>query len=256
MSVFDKLIKSGGGYIFLSHSHEDIEKVREIRNMLEREGFEPLCFYLKCLSDDSEIEELIKREIDAREWFVFVDSENSRKSKWVTLEREYISRTNSKKIVTINIDDETSVSAGVDKIKHSLRVFLSYSPKDSALAKPVIRKLHEKDYLVYEPGAVPYMDGMSMLDDVTTNIRLAAEEGCVVALLTADSVKDKWLRNELMYAHHKEARLLTVIVGDVKIPKALELCIYGSPHFSLSENPTESELEALTEALGQYVLEK
>ena len=73
-----------GGYIFLSHSREDIEKVREIRNSLEEEGFEPLCFYLKCLTDDSEIEDLIKREIDAREWFVFANSENSRKSRWVT----------------------------------------------------------------------------------------------------------------------------------------------------------------------------
>ena len=67
MGIFDQLQKSKGGYIFLSHSHEDIEKVREIRNSLEQDGFEPLCFYLKCLSDDSEIEDLIKREIDARE---------------------------------------------------------------------------------------------------------------------------------------------------------------------------------------------
>ena len=103
MGIFDQLQKSKGGYIFLSHSHEDIEKVREIRNSLEQDGFEPLCFYLKCLSDDSEIEDLIKREIDAREWFVFVNSENSRKSKWVTLEREYILRTNRKKVITIDI---------------------------------------------------------------------------------------------------------------------------------------------------------
>ena len=46
MDFFDKLNKSKGGYIFLSHSHDDIEKVRKLRNMLEDEGFEPLCFYL------------------------------------------------------------------------------------------------------------------------------------------------------------------------------------------------------------------
>ena len=85
---FEKLRKTKGGYIFLSHSHDDIEKVRKIRNALEKDGFEPLCFYLKCLEDDDEIADLIKREIDAREWFVFVDSENARKSRWVTLERE------------------------------------------------------------------------------------------------------------------------------------------------------------------------
>ena len=104
MSFFDKLKKAKGGYIFLSHSHDDIEKVREIRNSLEKNGFEPLCFYLKCLDDDSEIEDLIKREIDAREWFVFVNSENSRRSKWVTLEREYIERTNKKKSKSNDLD--------------------------------------------------------------------------------------------------------------------------------------------------------
>lgn len=98
ISFFGKLKKNGkGGYIFLSHSHDDITKVRQIRNTLEENGFEPLCFYLKCLNDDSEIEDLIKREIDAREWFVFVNSENSRKSKWVTLEREYISKNQPQK---------------------------------------------------------------------------------------------------------------------------------------------------------------
>ena len=75
MNFFDKFKKSNkGGYIFLSHSHDDIDKVRKIRNHLEKDGFEPLCFYLKCLEDDSEIEDLIKREIDAREWFVFINS--------------------------------------------------------------------------------------------------------------------------------------------------------------------------------------
>ena len=61
------------------------------------DGFEPLCFYLKCLENDNEIADLIKREIDAREWFIFIDSENSRNSKWVTLEREYITKTNTQK---------------------------------------------------------------------------------------------------------------------------------------------------------------
>ena len=137
MDFFDKLDSSKGGFIFLSHSHEDIKKVREIRNSLEERGFEPLCFYLKCLDDDSEIEDLIKREIDAREWFVFVNSENSRKSKWVTLEREYITKNNSKKIITVNIDDEKDVLKAVNKLTSNLRVYLAYSHKDIELAKKI-----------------------------------------------------------------------------------------------------------------------
>ena len=72
-----------GGYVFISHSHKDIAEVRKLRNRLEENGFEPLCFYLKCLTDKDEVDGLIKREIDAREWFVYVDSPNARDSEWV-----------------------------------------------------------------------------------------------------------------------------------------------------------------------------
>lgn len=45
-----------GGWVFISHSHQDISLVRKIRNHLESLGFEPLMFFLKCLSDDDEID--------------------------------------------------------------------------------------------------------------------------------------------------------------------------------------------------------
>ena len=41
-----------GAWIFLSHSHHDLEKVRHIRNELERRGHHPLLFFRKCLEDD------------------------------------------------------------------------------------------------------------------------------------------------------------------------------------------------------------
>ena len=81
---------NNGGWVFISHSHQDIDKVRKVRNHLERLGFEPLMFYLKCLSDEDEIEELIKREIDEREWFIYADSPMARSSKWVRAELVYL----------------------------------------------------------------------------------------------------------------------------------------------------------------------
>ena len=62
MDFSKKIEKTGEGYIFLSHSHKDINKVRQIRNQLEEEGFEPLCFYLKCLAS---ISRLIKSSISS-----------------------------------------------------------------------------------------------------------------------------------------------------------------------------------------------
>ena len=34
------------------HSHRDLEKVRRIRNELERRGHQPLLFFLKCLESE------------------------------------------------------------------------------------------------------------------------------------------------------------------------------------------------------------
>ena len=64
--------------------------MRLIRNSLEKKGFDPLCFYMQCLTDEDEIEGLLKREIDAREWFAFMESQNSMQSAWVQKERDYI----------------------------------------------------------------------------------------------------------------------------------------------------------------------
>ena len=72
-----------GIWVFLSHSNKDYEKVRQVRNILEQQGYRPLMFFLNCLNDDNEIDELIKREIDSREKFILCDSKNAQNSKWV-----------------------------------------------------------------------------------------------------------------------------------------------------------------------------
>ncbi len=96
-------------YWFISHSHLDIEKVRIVRDVIEEIFFyEPILFFLKCLSDDNEITDLIKREIDARIWFVYCDSKNARKSPYVRNELDYIQKLidigYSKKLITVDLD--------------------------------------------------------------------------------------------------------------------------------------------------------
>jgi hypothetical protein len=70
-------------WIFVSHSKQDLAKVRQARDALEKAGAEPILFFLKCLSDHDEVDGLIKREIDARYFFLLCDSANAKKSKWV-----------------------------------------------------------------------------------------------------------------------------------------------------------------------------
>ena len=81
-----------GAWIFVSHSNKDIEKVREIRNLLERGGANPVLFFLKCMEnsedDDRLLWNLIEREIKARNFFLLCDSQNARNSDAVQREIE------------------------------------------------------------------------------------------------------------------------------------------------------------------------
>ena len=255
MDFFEQFEDLNGGYIFLSHSHDDIQKVRKIRNRLENAGFEPLCFYLKCLDDDSEIEDLIKREIDAREWFVFVDSENARKSKWVTMEREYIRSTNKKKIFTINIEDSNEVEDTISKIYHNLRIYMSYSHKDTALSQRICNKLKEKDYLVlFDYETLPQKDGFA--ETLASAIADASKDGAVLALLTPNSIQSLWVQNELKYAATLGGNIIPVIVGDTQLPPSLQLVLAKYLQYHLPEKPTDQEIGDMIHKIGQAIAQK
>src|SRR5687768_15897528 len=79
-----------GAWIFPSHSTKDFVKVAGLRNGLESQGHRPLMFFLKCLGDDCEIDSLIRREIDARTWFILCQSANAKLSRWVQSEVSYV----------------------------------------------------------------------------------------------------------------------------------------------------------------------
>lgn len=252
MDFFDKLKKSKGGYIFLSHSHDDIEKVRQIRNSLEKSGFEPLCFYLKCLDDDSEIEDLIKREIDAREWFVFVNSENSRKSRWVTLEREYITKTDSKKIITIDLDNKQSIAEAIHKISHNLRVFISYSTKDETLARRIKNRFQAKDYLVFAPDSIPAgTDYATVIADAIVD---ASKDGAVIALITPESLQSQWVKREIMLAAREGGNIIPVIVGNTNLDGVLQYNLLTKQMYNLSDNPTDDEIDEMIDQVGRTIL--
>jgi hypothetical protein len=252
MSIFDKLEKSNGGYIFLSHSHKDFPKVRQIRNTLEKCGFEPLCFYLKCLDDDSEIEDLIKREIDAREWFIYVDSENARNSKWVTLEREYINRTNQKKILRFELDDLDAAGETVEKISRNLRVFLTHSHADRIVADKIKKKLIQKDFLVFDEKNINSIDRYE--ESVVNFIAQLGQEGCVIALISEKSVQSNFVKRELNYAIQCNCNVIPVFLGKPEIPLGLKLQLQARQHYFLSEAPSDQEIENMIEQIANFIV--
>ena len=150
-------MKSQGAWIFLSHSSKDIEVVRKIRNAFEDNGHNPLAFHLKCMQTDTaagreELDELIKREIDARQWFVFCESPNAAESPYVQMEREYILQSKKSKVWSLDITGEIEdILQSVKQISRDLMVYVDSLQRGRTCFEMVKRKICEYEYTIVEP---------------------------------------------------------------------------------------------------------
>ena len=173
-------------WVFLSHSNKDYEKVRQVRNLLEEQSLRPLMFFLHCLNDDSEIDSLIKREIDCRTRFILCDSENARKSHWVQKEVEYI-KSQNRICETIDLSKSMNeILSDLQDFINKTRIFISYNREEYQLAEMVYERLSQYDFSVYIDRAWDfsssyhqnYKDALDFLEDsvVKTN-------GYVIAIM-------------------------------------------------------------------------
>lgn len=208
-----------GIWIFLSHSNEDYDKVRKVRNILEEQELRPIMFFLKCLNDDDEIDELIKREIDCRTRFILCDSENSRKSKWVQREIEYI-RSQQKPYEIIDLSrNENEILYQLKEVRRRSKLFISYARKDQALAAHIYNRLSKYDYDVF----IDYNNllfGESFATKIKEEIESTVESGCVIALLTKDALQSGWVNHEIEFAREydkihnlKRGSVIPVVIG-------------------------------------------
>lgn len=209
-------------WVFLSHSNEDYEKVRIVRNYLEEKQYRPIMFYLKCLNDEEEVNDLIKREIDSRNRFILCDSKNAKKSKWVKTEVDYIK---SKERMYQVIDLEKSIESikrQIDTFIFRSSVFVSYSHEDEKLAKSIIKELKKHDFRIIEPEI---LTSGSLMVSLTKNIEEASNKGYVLILLSKYSVKSQWVLSETQYALNlcKERNNIIPIVIDHDIGEYLPI---------------------------------
>ena len=208
-------------WIFLSHSNKDFEKVRLIRNYLEERSCRPLMFYLKCLSNDDEINDLIKREIDCRTRFIICDSENSRASKWVQSEVKYIkSQLRSYEMIDLN-KSEDKIKSQLDDLIKSTQVFLSYSHHDNELVNSVYAHICKYDIRVFghwdpteKPGFKDRLLSGNLTDHLTHAIELAKDFGFVVFFADKESMESRWVIYELQYAEKKGAHILILLIDE------------------------------------------
>ena len=146
-----------GFWVFVSHSTKDFERVRLVRNALEDSGFRPILFYLKCLENENEVTDLLKREIDARKRFILCDSPNAQASKFVQSEVDYIrSKNRMYEIIDlsqIDMDSKDAEKEVLELIKPFSRrtsVFISYSNKYRPFAKQLESELIKRGFKAWD----------------------------------------------------------------------------------------------------------
>lgn len=249
-------MKCGGCWIFLSHSSADIEKVRLIRNEFERHAHNPLAFHLKCLNADTpegklELDNLIKREIDSRQWFVFCESPSASSSDYVKMEKEYIIKQGKQNVWSINMT--LPISAILKKVRDIcslIKVFISYVKSDGLeLYTSLSDALLEKDFNVWgSEDLVPSIDFSRQVTDV---IKDTAESGFSVILITKDFHTSPYCLEELTRILSTGTKVIPLVFGDATVPPVLSKtqCFF-IPHiptkkdFSLIVELIEAELES------------
>jgi len=239
-----------GNFVFLSHSHRDIIQVRQVRDDLEAEGHFPLMFFLKCLGDESEVDSLIRREIEARDWFLLCDSPHARKSRWVQSELEHIASFPGKYCTRVELDaDSETRAAQVHDLSKRMTVFLSYAAADSGVASSIGAQLRDQGYRVF-PNDRQLEVGENWGTTVDLQLDAAVRQGFVLPLLTPESVSPgSFLREELAAAIRRRAPGARNIIPLMIEPCSAPLPIATIQWLDWTQGDRESNLVKLVHLL-------
>ena len=240
-------MKKEGCWIFLSHSSADIQKVRQIRNEFEKCGHNPLAFHLRCLHDDTEagkkeLSDLIIREIDSREWFVFCESPQATASEYVNMEKNHIIKTGKANIWSIDMSKPIDeILAIVRDICRQIKVFVSCAHKDTELSQRIINALEQKDYDVWNDTmlAASSQCWAVQIDDIMDQ---AAQYGFVLALITENYLQSPYCHRETCAAIDKKAIVIPLVFGDVQVPDDMKA--YKCYHIPCVPNDADIQLIA------------
>lgn len=252
----EKTFVGMGGYVFVSHSHLDIASVRCIRNALEKQGLEPILFYLRSMDNGNPsraelLKQLICDEIDAREFFLYVSSKNAERSQWVQDELTHVRQNAPQKIAVLDLErDGDHVEEWLVNFVRRLRVFLSYSRYDKPLAMRVSDALLARDFRVYDTQRM-----LSAGDPWDTSVRHSIAEisdaGCVLVLITESSIRSAAVKHELDLAIQMNKRVIPTLVGSLRLPPDWEALLRSVSYCTLSDDPTDGELNRLIDAIRQ-----
>lgn len=210
-------------WIFVSHASADLGMVRQVRNYLEELGAAPLLFHLRALSQPDEFWPLIEREIRARNFFLFCESEAAAQSDWVQRERAVVAplaASGRVKVGSVNVQGTELDRDFLRQFVSRTRCFVSYARWDEANARHVGRALKLAGFQTFLD-----VDELAVRSDwmreIWHEIEHVAQFGFVVAIITKRSLESQWVREELKQSLALGARIIGVRFDNTPLPAEL-----------------------------------
>ena len=183
-------------WVFVSHSTKDMASVRRVRNEIEGAGGEPLLFFLKCISESDELDDLLKREIVARRYFLLCDSTHAQASKWVQDEVAHVRSLTGKRIETIDLTWAWARQAAVVKtLLKTATLFPVYARPDRRIVEPLLEELERLDF-----GLFDAFDREGPVDELADEITIAIDQSrYLLEFVSRHSLASQWCRLETDY---------------------------------------------------------
>ncbi len=239
-------------WIFVSHASADIGVVRTVRNHLEDKGASPLLFHLKALTNPEEFWPIIEREIQARNFFLYCESDAAERSEWVQRERQAVEvaqRRKPKRIGRIRVDRPEIDLATLDEFVSKTRVYPSYARADRIAIAPFLSALVTVGFRVFDDTNLPA--GESFPNTIASEIDQAAKDGWVVVFLSAHSIQRPWVQREVQLAANKSAKIVPVMLEKVSLPPQLAFHLGAVQWFDATVDPTTAPTRLANELLGR-----
>jgi len=211
---------SAGPTIFVAHSSVDIDAARHLRNTLEELNHDVLLLKLSQNMTEKFLENLLRKEIQARDWLVVIRSENSQQSKWVEFEERF-ARERGKPVFSIDLDRCRSLSAEeaakflrkeASKISRRIRVFLSYSRNEQPLAQRLARDLRLQGFEVWL-DLEQLKAGEVWATQIQEAIDRTLQRGALVFLLSEQSARSEYAMSEVKYALGRKGHVIPCLLG-------------------------------------------
>jgi hypothetical protein len=201
----------GKTLIFVSHASADIKMVRRVRNYLEEKDTIPLLFHLVALTHAEEFWPLIEREILARNFFLYCESEAAERSQWVQRERQSVELARqrlAKRIGHIRVDGSDIDTQQLDRFLRDTFVFFRFDTADYYAAASYANAVVEAGFVVSLNILNEGAGAEEVKEDLIANIEEAKKDGWVV-LFAGASVH--WTRAQLRQFNKLKARRVVLV---------------------------------------------